>query len=541
MGKAETQMQIKTRLRGPKKGKYDLIVIGGGIVGAGVAREAALRGLSVVLFEQGDFASGTSSRTSRMIHGGIRYLEQGEFRLVFEASRERAILHRLAPHLVRPLPFLFPIYKETGRRPGMIRIGMILYDLMALFQNFHPHRMLSAKEVLQQEPGLSPAGLRGGALFYDAQMDDARLCLEVLLSAQSSGAAIFNYMPVEGFLCRDGRITGVWVRDVLTGERHEVLGTQVINATGPWLDRVASMADPTAPSRLRTTRGIHLLVPRITQHHAVVVTSHPDERVFFVLPWKEETLIGTTDQDYKEDPAHVRATPEEVAYLIHETHRVFPNSGLTEDQVIARFAGVRPLVNEAGVGASEVSRETDVSEGPGGMISIVGGKYTLYRLTAQRVVDRVVRKSRMKANPSQSDQQTPLWGGGMASLEDYLQTEVPSAIRKYGVPQEEVQRLIRVYGTRYERLLERVSKDRLLLSPVVPGEPEIMVQIDYAVEEEMAMKLSDFLRRRTGLALSRHRRDPGMLKTVVERMGLLLGWDAKRQQEEVQSYLAELE
>ncbi|MCI0526034.1 MAG: glycerol-3-phosphate dehydrogenase [Nitrospira sp.] len=533
-------MEIKSRLRELKTEKYDLIVIGGGIVGAGVARDAVLRGLSTVLFEQGDFASGTSSRTSRMIHGGIRYLEQGEFRLVFEASRERAILHRLAPHLVRPLSFLFPIYKETGRPPWMIRAGMILYDLMALFRNFHPHRMLSAKEILQQEPGLSPIGLRGGALFYDAQMDDARLCLEVLLSARSSGAVIFNYTPVEGFIRRDGQIMGVLVRDLLTGERREVLGEQVINATGPWLDKLASMADPIVQPRLRTTRGSHLLVPRITREHAVVVTSRGDDRVFFVIPWKGETLIGTTDLDYKEDPAQVRATPEEVAYLVNETRRVFPNSGLTEGQVIARFAGVRPLVNEPAVGASEVSREMEVSENRGGMISIVGGKYTLHRLTAQQVVDRVVRKWGIRTEPSKSDR-TPLWGGRMASLESYLQTEVPRAAQEYDVSQEEVRRLIRIYGARYERVLDRINKDRLLLSRVVPGELDILAQIDHAVQEEMAVRLSDFLRRRTGLALGRHRHDLGMLKTVSERMGMHLGWDAKRQHEEIQSYLVELE
>jgi glycerol-3-phosphate dehydrogenase len=514
--------------------------MGGGIVGAGVARDAALRGLSTVLFDQGDFANGTSSRTSRMIHGGIRYLEQGEFRLVFEASQERATLHRLAPHLVRPLPFLFPIYKETGRPPWMIRAGMMLYDLMALFQNFHPHRMLSAKEVLQREPGLSAVELRGGALFYDAQMEDARLCLEVLLSARSAGAAIFNHTPVEGFLRQGGQIAGVLVRDVMTGERREVLGRQVINATGPWLDQLAALADPTSQPRLRTTRGTHLLVPRITRNHAVVVTSRRDERVFFVLPWKGETLIGTTDLDYKDDPEQVRATPEEVTYLIDETRRIFPNTGLTEGQVIARFAGVRPLVNEPGVGASEVSRETDVREGPGGMISIVGGKYTLHRLTAQRVVDQVVQRWGMKGVPSRSDQ-TSLWGGGMASLEDYRTQEVPRAAREYDVPEEEVHRLIENYGTRYEGLLDRIGKDRALLSPIVPGEPEILAQIDHAVEEEMAVRLSDFLRRRTGLALSRHRRDPGMLKTVAERMGTLLGWDTRCQEREIQSYLSELE
>jgi glycerol-3-phosphate dehydrogenase len=475
-----------------------------------------------------------------MIHGGIRYLEQGEFRLVFDASRERAILHRSAPHLVRPLPFLFPIYNKTGRSPWMIRAGMVLYDLIALFRNFYPHQMLSAKDLLHREPGLSPFGLRGGALFYDAQMDDARLCLEVLLSARAAGAQIFNYRAVEELIHREGQVVGVGVKDSVTGERCEILGRQVINATGPWLDRLAAMEAPGMTPRLRTTRGTHLMVPGITRSHAVVMTSGRDERVFFVLPWKGQSLIGTTDQDYKDDPGRVRTTPEEVTYLLEETQRVFPDARLTVRDIIARFAGVRPLVHEMGVAPSAVSRETDIREGPGGMISIVGGKYTLHRLTAQRVMDQVVRKLGIKVRRSRLDQ-ISLWGGGMASLEDYFQQEVPRAVREYNISEGEIRRLIGIYGTRYGDLLERVRKDRTLLAPVVFGEPEILAQVDHAVQEEVAVRVSDFLRRRTGLALTLHRHDPGMLKTVSERMGLLLGWDAKRQKEEIQLYLNELE
>lgn len=520
--------------------KYDLIVIGGGIVGAGIARDAALRGLSVILFEQGDFACGTSSRTSRMIHGGIRYLEQGDFRLVFEASRERMILHRLAPHLVRPLPFLFPFYEETGRSPWTIRAGLFLYDLIALYRNFHPHRMLSTEEITRLEPGLSSDGLRGGALFYDAQMDDARLCLEVILSARAAGATVLNYTPVEGLLRKGTGITGVSVRSILTGDRHEVFGKQVINATGPWLDRVAAFEDPTAKPMLRTTRGSHLLVPRITQRHAVVVASRRDDRVFFVLPWKADTLIGTTDQDYKEDPGQVRSTPEEVHYLLGETRRIFPKASLTEEDVIARFSGVRPLVYSPGVSASEVSRDTDIREGQGGMISVIGGKYTLHRVTAKRVVDRVVRKFGIRASSSVTHR-IPLWSGRIPSFEEYIKREAYRAAREYDVPEGEVKRLIKSYGTRYTVLLERIRKNRSLLLPIISGMSETRVQIDYAVEEEMASRLSDFLRRRTDLALSRHRRSPEMIHVVAERMAELLGWDTARQEEEIHLYLHEIE
>jgi glycerol-3-phosphate dehydrogenase len=526
--------------------EYDLIVVGGGIVGAGVARDAALRGLSVVLFEQGDFAGGTSGRTSRMVHGGIRYLEQGELRLVFEASREREILSRLAPHLVRPIPFLFPIYPETGRSPWLIRAGMILYDLLALFRNFHPHRMLSSDEVLRREPGLSPAGLRGGALFYDAQMDDARLCLAVLLSARAAGARLVNYASVEGLLFEERRVTGVRVRSMLRGESGEVRGRATVNATGPWLDRLAGMENPESRPKLRTSQGTHLIVPRVTRGHAVVVTSRSDQRVFFLLPWRGMTLIGTTDIDYKDDPARVRPTPGEVLYLLDETRRVFPDSALRDEAVIARFAGVRPLVNEPEVAASAVSRETEIFEGPGGMVSIIGGKYTLHRRTAQRVVDRVVRKlgrTRPEKTIRSATAEAPLWGGeiGREEFESYLVKEAARASNEYAVPEEQVRCLIGTYGTRYTDLLERIREDRSLLSPIVEGEPEILAQIDHAVSEEMALTLPDLLRRRTSLALTRHRADPRMLFAAAGRMGRLLGWSAERQTEEIRAYLQELE
>ncbi|HET6370627.1 MAG TPA: FAD-dependent oxidoreductase, partial [Nitrospiria bacterium] len=365
------------------------------------------------------------------------------------------------------------------------------------------------------------------------------LCLEVLVSARSAGARIYNYTPVVGLLREDGRIIGVNVRSKLRGEQREVRGGQVVNATGPWLDRVAVLENHDAPPLLRTTQGTHLLVPRITKEHAVVVTSRRDQRVFFVLPWRGETLIGTTDKDYKDDPASVRVTPEEVDYLLGETGRIFPGSRLTEEEIIARFAGVRPLVNAPGE-ASSVSRETEIAEGPGGMLSVIGGKYTLHRFTAAQVVDRVIANLGKAPIRTVTDR-TPLAGGEMKSLEDYLEREAPEASRQYDVPEKEVRRLIGIYGTRYTALLDRIRENRSLLVPIVAGEKETVAQIDYAVEEEMAVRLPDLLVRRTGLSLTRHRRDPGMLKVAVERMGRLLGWDSSRQEEEVRLYLEGLE
>ena len=377
----------------------DLVIIGGGIQGAGMAREAALRGLSVALFEKGDFAGGTSSRTSHLIHGGIRYLEQGALRLVYEAVHERHTLSRLAPHLIRPLPFLFPIYRGEGRGKWKIRVGMTLYDLLAGSKKIGPHRMLSAEEALAEEPGLKSEGLVGAARFYDCRMNDARLCLAVLLSAREWGASIFNYVGVTGLIQEKGRICGVRVQEVLTGAKYDIYARVVVNAAGPWVDAISRM-EGELPQRIRPTKGIHLIFPSLTRSHAIVVSSENNRRIFFVIPWKGKSLIGTTDTDFAGDLDHVRAEEEEVAWLLRETGRLFPKGRFGAEEIIGRYAGVRPLIYDPGGTASDVSREGSVEWTPCGMLVLAGGKFTLFRLTAQRAVDDIVKRvAELKAHP----------------------------------------------------------------------------------------------------------------------------------------------
>lgn len=505
---------------------FDLIVIGGGIMGACVVRDASARGMRAVLFEQDDLAAGTSSRTSKLVHGGLRYLEQGAFGLVAESARERAIWLRAAPHLVRPLPFLFPIYR--GARPAwMVRLGMTLYDALAWFRNVESHRMLSADEALALEPALRRDGLLGAARFYDAQMDDARLCLEVALTARSDGATLETRARVDGLVRQGDRIAGVRL-----GAR-EVRGRVVVNASGPWLDRVCDMA--AGPARpIRKTRGSHLIVPGMLKGHALALSAHHDGRTFFALPWRGMTLIGTTDLDYEGDPAAVTCTEEERTYLLDETRRMFPAAGIGPDTVIAEFAGVRPLVYAEGVSASQVGRGDLILESADGLISIAGGKFTTARAVARRVVDRVAARLTPADFPSSRTARTPLLGGRPVSREE--DTAWSARAKALGLDDAQTTALRETYGARFGALLD-LAAERGPGGRLHAGLPWIGVQVDFAVERELARTLEDVLRRRLPVALGPYRRDPALCDAVADRMARLLGWTADDRREYVRRYL----
>jgi len=512
----------------PTRDAFDLIVVGGGIMGAWVARDAAARGMGVALFEQGDIAGGTSSRTSKLVHGGLRYLEQGAFGLVAESARERAVWLRIAPHLVRPLPFLFPIYRGSRRPPWMVRIGMTLYDVLALYRNVEPHRMLSAAAATRLEPALGSADLVGAARFFDAQMDDARLCLEVALSAREAGARIETYAPVDGLVVRRGLVEGVRV-----GSRA-IEARVVVNAAGPWLDRVSAMAG--VPSqRIRRTRGAHLVLPPLLREHALVLSAGRDGRTFFVMPWQGFTLVGTTDLDYDGDPAAVACTDEERRYLLDETRRALPGVTIGDADVVADFAGVRPLVYEEGKSASAVTREDLVEESATGLISIAGGKFTTARAVAARVVDRVARCLAPRRFGGCRTAMTPLGGG--RPVPDEERAAWGSRAAALGLDAAQIGALSRMYGARFGAFLD-LAASRGAAERLHPDLPWIAAQVDFAVEQELARTLEDVLRRRLPVALGPYRRDPGITRKVAERMGTLLGWDQAAREGFVERYLA---
>ncbi len=525
---------------------YDILIIGGGIVGAGAARDAAMRGLKVALVEQADLASGTSSRSSKLVHGGLRYLEQGEFSLVFEAVSERRVLMEIAPHLVNPLGFLFPVYKQAKFGPFTLNIGMWLYDGLSLFRSPKIHKNLTARQAAEEEPSLARDGLRGAPLYYDCATDDARLTLETALDAEARGAELHTWTRVESLL-RDanGRVVGARVRDVHTGEEVDLEAHAVVNATGPWTDRVRS-AGTDKPPVLRTTKGVHLVVDRerLPLRHAVVC-SHPDDRrVLFAIPWGDRSYIGTTDTDYEGDPADVACTAADVHYLLACMGRYFPGARLGTADIVATWAGLRPLISGGGT-ASSVSREHEILVDADGLITIAGGKLTTYRKMGAEVVDRAVAMLRLTGalqKPlSEAYTARHALPGAVGWPEDDDASRVETLVRA-AAPMDDVvvANLVATYGTRAVDVAQLVAADPTLGEPLVPDRPERLAQVDHAVRREHARTVGDVLIRRTQLYFRDFHQGLTAAPIVARRMQVLLGWSDARREAEVIAYTAEV-
>jgi len=464
---------------------FDLLVIGGGITGAGIARDAARRGLAVALVDRDDFAAGTSSRSSRLVHGGVRYLEHGYLHLVFEASRERRRLLALAPHLVHPLRFTWPVYEGARIPRWQLAAGLTLYDALALFRNVGRHRRLDAAGVLAAEPALSRSGLRGGALYWDAATNDARLTLANVLDAAYNGASVVNHAEVTGLSFADGTgggATGAIVRDGLGGAEFRVQARLVVNACGPWTDEIARMEDRAAPAAVRGTKGVHITVPasRVGNQGAVTMLSPDDGRVMFTLPSGAHTIIGTTDTRTDDHPHEVRATPADVRYLLAACNRFFPDARLTEDDVVSAWAGIRPLVvSRKGKDPASASREHAIRLSPRRVLTITGGKLTTYREMAEQCVDAALRHLGTGARKCDTHR-APLPGARPAPATD----------------------------------------DRLLID----GLPWRELDVDHAVRAEMAETVGDVLIRRTTLAFERPDHGRSVAPAVAGRMARHLRW-----------------
>ena len=491
----------------------DVLVVGGGITGAGVARDAARRGLRVALVDMGDLASGTSSRSSKLVHGGLRYLETYELALVFESVSERRTLLDLAPHLVNPLAFLFPVYAGSRRNLWTINAGMWVYEGLSLFRSPKKPRRLKRSDVEREEPGLLLDGLKGAPLYYDCSTDDARLTLETALDAEAHGAIITTWACISSFLKDDaGRVSGAVVRDVLGGGHKEVRAAAVINATGPWTDHTLHMDGRQGPELLRPTKGVHVVVDakRLAPRHAVVAFHPDDDRVLFVLPWGERTYIGTTDTDYEGDPAEVAATREDVDYLLAAANAHFPRAKLGHDDVVSTWAGLRPLIAPGGgandVAESKVSREHQIVIGNDGLLTVAGGKLTTYRRMAAEAVDSAVQLLKLSGHLSTDlrDARTdsePLPGAvGWPVDDDHA--EVARRVERVGagtLSSEVARHLGDTYGMRALAIAERCADDASLAAPLVEGRPEILAQVDWGIDEELAATVSDILIRRTQL------------------------------------------
>ncbi len=520
----------------------DVLVVGGGINGAGITRDAAMRGLRVALVERGDLASGTSSRSSKLIHGGLRYLEQGDVRLVLEAVRERERLQRLAPHLVRPQEFVFPLYRGGPLGPLKLAAGLWAYDLLAGFWNVRRHRMLSPKAVAEAEPALLRDGLCGAGQYWDCRTDDARLVLETALSAAGEGALIVSYAEVAGFVKEGGRIVGARVVDRLGGEvvaRAQV----VVNAAGPWVDRVVALDAPETPPRLRLTKGVHVVVPheRVGNRAAVVLSAVADRRVMFVIPWGAHTLVGTTDTDHPGGPdVPPTVEPSDVCYLLDTVNHYFPAARLASGDVVSAFAGLRPLIaprGKATMSPSAVSREEEVFTSPSGLISIAGGKLTTYRLVAKTVVDRVVDALRAAGDRRRFQRsrtgEVPLPGGAVppATLAAALSRD------GHGVAPAVIDHLAGRYGSRLDEVLGLVARDQRLGEPIVAGLPDPRAEVVEAVEREWALTLEDVMRRRTQVALRDASAGAAAADDVAALMARPLGWDEETSRAAARGYV----
>ncbi len=518
---------------------FEVVVMGGGITGAAAARDAASRGLRTALVEARDFGEGTSSRSSRLIHGGLRYLEQFELDLVFEASRERRTLLRIAPHMVRPLEFLFPLYREGRVGRLTMTAGMWLYDALSLFRNIERHQMLSEGDVLWREPTLSPEGLLGGARYFDAQVDDARLVLATVRSAVEMGAAAANRLAAE-ILVEEGRARGVRVRDAEAGgaSEWEIRASVVVNATGPWSDETALETGISREPLLRPTRGTHIHVrrDRIGHQRALIFESALDGRIMFVLPWGDLTLIGTTDEDYEGPPEEVRPTGGDVSYLLDSTNRLFPEARLTAEDVISAWAGLRPLVaGEAGEDEDEVSREHVILEEIPGLVTIAGGKLTSHRAMAEEIIDRVVESLAAggAAEPAPSaTADRPLPGGDFESFEDLLGS-LEKRAEAIGLDPSVLSPMAEAYGTEAEEVLDLAAERPDLCERVVADRPNIAAEILYSVREEMPVHVEDVAFRRTRLALETEEFAAGVAR-IAEIMKEELEWDAISEEMEVE-------
>lgn len=493
------------------EGEFDLLIIGGGITGAGIARDAAMRGLKVAMIEARDFCSGTSSKSSKMLHGGIRYLEQFHLALVFEASKERR-LHTdlLAPHLAAPVPFLIPVYPWSPHNRMAVSAGVFLYDMLALFRN-HGTRYLSREKTLKEEGRLEQKGLKGSVVYHDAVMDDARIGFENVRSAAHHGAVTVNYLNVRGFE-KDGtgRIKGVWVKDSTDSSRPDFLvrAKAFVNATGPWSDYIRRLADPDSEPMLRPTKGVHVVLPKegLGKQHGFVLTAKTDNRVFFSIPWFGRTLVGTTDTDYKpsvDGPLDdIHATQNDVDYLMESVKRTFPTSTITGKDVQSSFAGLRPLVSEGKANdPSAISREHRIWQESSGLFSIAGGKYTTYRVMAQQMVDMVIKKlgDDFGWSPKPAITQfEPLVLAGEVRAKDFggLMDEYTNVLDP-----EVMKHLQFRYGARWQRVADLAVQDAALRERVIGSEPDLLAEVVYARDYEMAVNFEDFLRRRTMLAL----------------------------------------
>lgn len=515
---------------------YDIAIIGGGINGAATAREAALRGLKVTLIDARDFSAGTSSRSSKLIHGGLRYLEQFEFKLVHESRTERRTLLALAPHLASPLPFVLPIYCGDPYFPLKIRVGLSIYDLLGNLGRADRHRMLNREEALRLIPALRSEDLRAAAVYNDSETDDARLTLEMILAAVERGAAVANYAEIRALKTaapgQSPAIISAEVEDRLTGRRYELAARSWVNATGPWIDHVRALLPGFDGAKtIRLTKGTHVILPGVDPDHALFAAIRGGDRIFLMLPWHGHALLGTTDTDFDGDPASVQPDQADIDYLLAAVNRIL-RQPLAAHDVLGSFAGLRALVIEPGRSASANTREYRFHEEAGikNFISICGGKLTTARALGEKLVDRIAKQLGAAIASAQVSRTTPLPGGNTGPFEDFVRKATEEAGKSFGVPAQIAERIARTYGSRWRQVLEPIRENPTLAEPLAGNPSLLTAEVQFAIRHEMAANVEDFVVRRSGLnwlaACSLREAAPA----VAEIFARELGWSPDRRQ-----------
>lgn len=512
-----------------KKEKFDVVVIGGGITGAGIALDATTRGMKVALVEMQDFAAGTSSRSTKLVHGGLRYLKQFEIKMVAEVGKEREIVYENGPHVTTPEWMLLPMHKGGTFGKFSTSIGLRVYDFLAGVKKSERRKMLSADETLKREPLVKKEGLKGGGYYVEYRTDDARLTIEVMKAAVDKGATPINYTKVDKLLYENGKVNGVQVADLLSGDAYEINADKVINAAGPWVDSIREKDQSKQGKTLKLSKGVHVVIDqsKFPLKQALYFDT-PDGRMIFAIPRAGKAYVGTTDTFYDGDPAVPTVTSEDRAYLLKSIHYMFPEVNITDDDIESSWAGVRPLILEEGKDPSEISRKDEIWESNSGLITIAGGKLTGYRKMAKTTVDLLAGKLAQQSNktyPASSTKGMPISGGdvgGSRNFSDYIKQHVQMGVDS-GLAAKDAKEILAMYGSNAPVLFDIAKNEGD--GGANSGLPKkLFVQLKYAVDHEMAATPVDFFFRRTGTLLF----DIDLVQThkhaVIDYMAGYFGW-----------------
>lgn len=521
---------------------FDILIIGGGITGAGIALDAASRGLKTALVEMQDFAAGTSSRSTKLVHGGLRYLKRFEVKVVAEVGRERAVVYENGPHVTTPEPMLLPIYTAGTFGRFSTSIGLMVYDWLAGVKRSERRKMLNAGAVLDNEPLLRKDGLLGGGRYVEYRTDDARLTIEVMKEAVWRGVQAVNYVKAAAFLKENGLVTGIQAVDQISDQSYDLRATKVINASGPWVDELRKIDGSRQGKTLQMTKGIHLIFDgtRFPLRQAVYFDT-PDGRMVFAVPREGKTYVGTTDTVFEDDPAHPLISQADRDYVIDAVNGMFPDVRIRAEDVESGWAGVRPLIHEEGKGPSEISRKDEVWVAPSGLITIAGGKLTGYRKMAEMVVDLAARQLEQETGRSVGPcitKEMPISGGdvgGSANFGAYAERKIKDGVA-LGLDRSAAERLARVYGSNVDALYKRMPDPRAKAE--LHGLPqELMLMLSYAMDEEMTVTPADFFVRRTGDLFFRIDEVRQYKAAVIQYMAERMDW----LEEQVTWYTQELD